>query len=178
MDKLIQVDHGDPARDVVDRVIELVDATGELLAYEGLKDLVRSLAEAIGFEDQLIEMLSKIEGFIARIVAGLERLKEPLRHLDALAGLMNLLRPLVGAIGEVLTSTMSQIAASAEDLNDLVVPESVSGALVTAESAVASVGNYLDEQPPTEEQLDLLISELTELSADLVDLGNFEEEGS
>ena len=92
------------ARQIIDRVLELVDAVDELLATSGLKDLVKEVAEALKVGDQVNAVIDAILDALSTIAANIAKLEIPLRFVEALSGLTRLMAPLLDTLGEVMAA--------------------------------------------------------------------------
>jgi hypothetical protein len=147
------------ARQIIDRVLELVEAVDELLATAGLKELVQEVAEALKVGDQINAVIDAILDALATIAENIAKLEIPLRFVEALSGLTRLMAPLLDTLGEVTAEG---------DLKDLGLPDlNVGDALKTAmdkaDTAVRAAGGWLDAQPPSAQQVLDLVARFGEL---------------
>jgi hypothetical protein len=143
------------ARQIIDRVLELVDAVDELLATSGLKDLVKEVAEALKVGDQVNAVIDAILDALTTIAANIAKLEIPLRFVEALSGLTRLMAPLLDTLGEVMAAAEGDLKGVG--LPDLNVGDALKSAMDKADTAVRAAGGWLDAQPPSAQQvLDLV----------------------
>ena len=126
------------ARQIIDRVLELVDAVDELLATSGLKDLVKEVAEALKVGDQVNAVIDAILDALSTIAASIAKLEIPLRFVEALSGLTRLMAPLLDTLGEVMAAAEGDLKGLG--LPDLNVGDALKSAMDKADTAVRAAG--------------------------------------
>ena len=153
------------ARQIIDRVLELVDAVDELLATSGLKDLVKEVAEALKVGDQVNAVIDAILDALSTIAANIAKLEIPLRFVEALSGLTRLMAPLLDTLGEVMAAAEGDLKGLG--LPDLNVGDALKSAMDKADTAVRAAGGWLDAQPPSAQQVLDLVARFDSLGLNL-----------
>jgi hypothetical protein len=153
------------ARQIIDRVLELIDAVDELLATAGLKDLVREVAEALKVGDQINAVIDAILDALTTIATNIAKLEIPLRFVEALSGLTRLMAPLLDTLGEVMAAAEGDLKGLG--LPDLNVGDALKTAMDKADTAVRAAGGWLDAQPPSAQQVLDLVARFGELGETL-----------
>ncbi len=153
------------ARQIIDSVLELVDAVDALLATDKLAELVKTVAETLKIGDQVNAVIDAIIDAIKTIAANIAKLEIPLRFVEALSGLTRMMAPLLDTLGEVM-------AAAEGDLKDLGLPDlnvgdALKSAMDKADTAVRAAGGWLDAQPPSAQQVLDLVARFDSLGLNL-----------
>ena len=153
------------ARQIIDRVLELVDALDELLGTKDLAKLVKDVAEALKVYDQVNAVIDAILDALSTIAANIAKLEIPLRFVEALSGLTRLMAPLLDTLGEVMAAAEGDLKGLG--LPDLNVGDALKSAMDKADTAVRAAGGWLDAQPPSAQQVLDLVARFGELGETL-----------
>ncbi len=95
-------------RDIVQAVAELAHRLDELLRTD-TANAAPELAQALGAQVQFNQAIGLLGEQLQQLGAGLEKLHEPLLHIDALEGLVSLLRPLQPCLARLVDSVKGDL---------------------------------------------------------------------
>jgi hypothetical protein len=153
------------ARDIVHRLNALVVAIAELLETETAKQ-APEIAVQLGAEAQLNQAIDLLVRLLRQLRDGVARLRDPLRQVAALRGLLGLMRPFLSAAERVVNISGDTLAQAG--LKDVVVVTGPVSDGVAFGGRILDSGQAVLAGAPRVEDLDALLGSLDGLAATLI----------
>jgi hypothetical protein len=158
--------------EVVDHAGKLVHDVQELLATDTVKGVLQA-ASALGAQKALVDGFTALQGGLGQIDKGLTPVVSTLIGLDAFAGVLGIVPPVVDGIGLLISDSGDLFADLVPGLGDAKqIGEAGQEAMNTAGRAIGDVTRFVDDtlayvDPASFQRLR---ADLVQLSASLVTL--------